>query len=124
MGGSLVGCVVRLRVPTDFDILEVLARGKRQTPANIAALVDKGRQYVTKRTKYLAEHGLVHEVGPARRSGMYVVTARGEAALARRDEYDHHRHERFERRLEEYPAEVTDAGELVLDDAEGPSRAG
>lgn len=114
---------MRFRIPTDFDILEVLNRGKRQTPANIAAHVDKGRQYVHKRTKHLVEHGLVAEVGPAKRSGMYVITARGQAALALREEYDHHRHERFERKLLEYPDDVIGAGELDLDDLPEASRS-
>lgn len=114
---------MRLRLPTDFDILEVLSRGKRQTPANVAAHVDKGRQYVRKRMNHLVEHGLVTEVGPSKRSGMYVITARGRAALALRGEYDHHRHERFERELEEYPDEVVEADELDLEDPTGTSRS-
>lgn len=106
---------MRLRVPTDFDVLEILNRGKRQTPANVAAHVDKGRQYVRKRIKHLVEHGLATQVGPAPRSDMFVITARGQAALALREDYNHHRHERFEAELEAYPAEVVDPSELPLD---------
>lgn len=105
---------MRLTEPTDFDILEVLNRGKRETPANVAALVGKGRGYVRKRVLHLVEHGLAAQVGPAKRSGMYVITARGQAALAIREEYNHYKHERFERRLADYPAEVIDPDEVPV----------
>ena len=39
------------------------------------------------RLPYLADHGLVENVGPAERSGLYELAERGEAALYYRDVY-------------------------------------
>lgn len=80
---------MKLVVPTDFEILEVMSDGKRQTAPNLAALLDKESKYMNNRLADLAGHGLVEKVGPAERSGMYVITDFGRAALDHRDEYAH-----------------------------------
>lgn len=81
--------VVKLVQPTDFEILDAMADGKRQTAPNLAELLDKESRYMNNRLAELAGHGLVEKVGPSERSGMYVITERGRVALEHRDEYDH-----------------------------------
>ncbi len=80
---------MKLVVPTDFDILDVMSDGKRQTAPNLAAILDKESTYMNNRLAELAAKGLVEKVGPAERSGMYVITERGRAALAHREDYSH-----------------------------------
>ena len=78
---------MKLVQPTDFDILSVLADGRRNTAANIAYHIDKNRAYINTRLPVLADYGLIHRVGPAPDSGLYEITARGEAAVEHRDVY-------------------------------------
>lgn len=81
--------VVKLVVPTDFEILEAMSDGKRQTAPNLAAILERESTYMNNRLAELAGHGLVEKVGPSERSGMYVITERGRVALEHRDEYSH-----------------------------------
>lgn len=78
---------MRLVDPTDFDILTVLSDGKRNTAANIAVEQDKNRGYVNTRLPVLADYDLVERIGPAPNSGLYEITVKGQAALARRESY-------------------------------------
>lgn len=78
---------MRLVQPTDFEILVVLSDGKRNTAANIAVEIGKDRDYINTRLPTLADYDLLRKVGPAPHSGIYVITSRGYAALAARDEY-------------------------------------
>lgn len=80
---------MKLVIPTDFDILEAMSNGRRQTAPNLAAILDKESTYMNNRLAELAAKGLVEKVGPAKRSGMYVITDRGLTALQLRDEYSH-----------------------------------
>lgn len=80
---------VKLVVPTDFDILEVLSDGKRQTAPNLAEILEKESKYMNNRLAELAGHGLVKKVGPSDRSGMYEITELGRSALEYRQEYSH-----------------------------------
>lgn len=80
---------MKLVVPTDFEVLEVMSDGRRQTAPNLAALLDRESTYMNNRLAELAGHGLVERVGPSERSGMYAITERGRAALEHRDEYSH-----------------------------------
>lgn len=80
---------VKLVLPTDFEILEALADGKRQTAPNLAAILDRERQYMNDRLSALAGYGLVEKVGPSERSGMYVISDRGRTALEHRNAYAH-----------------------------------
>ena len=78
---------MKLVQPTDFDVLSVLADGRRNTAANIAHHIDKNRAYINTRLPILADYGLIERVGPAPNSGLYEITARGEAAVEYREVY-------------------------------------
>lgn len=78
---------MRLVQPTDFDILDALSDGRRNTAANIAHLIDRNRSYINTRLPILADYGLIERVGPAPNSGLYVICSRGRAALQHRDQY-------------------------------------
>lgn len=80
---------MRLTTPTDFEILEALADGKRNNAINLAVLTEKNKDYINTRLPVLADYGLVEKVGPVSNSGLYVITERGQAALALRDVYEH-----------------------------------
>ena len=73
--------------PMDFSILSVLENG-RNVSTNLAVELDTSRQYVTERLTQIADYGLVAKVGPSENSGLYEITAAGQAALELRDEYD------------------------------------
>ncbi len=75
---------MKLIDPTDFEILDALADGKRNNAANIAALTDRNRAYLNTRLPVLLDYGLVERVGPSPNSGLYVITDRGLAALEHR----------------------------------------
>jgi len=62
---------------TDFDILEVLADGKRNVATNIAIEIEADRGYVNTRLSYLSEEDLVVRVGPKEQSGLYEITNKG-----------------------------------------------
>jgi len=79
---------MRLVQPTDFEILEVLSDGKRNTAVNISYHLDKKRGYINTRLPVLADYGLVTRVGPAPNSGLYEITDRGLAAVTNRKQYD------------------------------------
>ena len=78
---------MRLVQPTDFDILEALSDGRRNTAANIAHLIERNRSYINTRLPILASYGLIDRVGPAPKSGLYVILPRGQAAVEHRDQY-------------------------------------
>lgn len=81
--------IVKLVVPTDFEILEVMSNAQRQTAPNLAEILDQRRQYMNDRLSNLASMGLVRKVGPSDRSGMYEITLKGLIALEFRDQYGH-----------------------------------
>lgn len=72
---------MRLAEPTDFEILEALSNGKRNTAANLSYVLDKDRSYINTRLPILADYDLVERVGPAPNSGLYEITERGAAVL-------------------------------------------
>lgn len=78
---------MKLVSPTDFDILESLADEKRNTAANIALEIDRDRAYINSRLPILADYGLVDQIGPAERSGLYEITEKGLVAVEHRDAY-------------------------------------
>ena len=92
---------VKLVVPTDFEILEAMSDGKRQTAPNLGAIIDKSSRYMNNRLAELAGDGLVRSVGPADNSHMYVITEKGRLALEYRDEYSHDRADEFGQLLAE-----------------------
>lgn len=78
---------MKLAVPTDFEVLEALSDGRRNTAVNLSHELDKNRSYINTRLPVLADYGLVDRVGPAPNSGLYEITEKGLAALRHRDRY-------------------------------------
>jgi len=78
---------MKLASPTDFDVLEALSDGKRNTAANIAIEIDRDRAYINTRLPLLADHGLIERIGPSPNSGLYEITPKGRAALRNRGVY-------------------------------------
>jgi predicted transcriptional regulator len=78
---------MKLVDPTDFEILQALSDGKRNTAANLAIELDRDRAYLNSRLPVLADYGLLNQVGPAERSGLYEITERGIAAAKHREAY-------------------------------------
>ncbi|WP_369333268.1 MULTISPECIES: ArsR family transcriptional regulator [unclassified Halorubrum] len=70
----------RLVHPTDFQILEALSDGRRDTAVNLVMIQDKNRDYINTRLPILADEGLIHRIGPADSSGLYQITPRGVVA--------------------------------------------
>lgn len=83
--GVLTG--MRLRQPTDFLILEALEERGRNVAPNLQAHTGKSRKNINTRLPVLEDYGLVRKIGPAERSGLYEITAKGKAALIHRDKY-------------------------------------
>ena len=78
---------MRLTQPTDFDILDAFADGRRNNAANLAHELDRDRSYINTRLPVLADYGLLERVGPAPKSGLYAITEKGLAAADHRDVY-------------------------------------
>lgn len=78
---------MKLAVPTDFEILEALADGRRNTAVNLSYILDKNRSYINTRLPILADYGLLVRVGPAPKSGLYEITEKGHVVLEHRDRY-------------------------------------
>ncbi len=78
---------MKLASPTDFDLLEALADGKRNTAANLALEIDRDRAYINTRLPILADYGLIEKIGPSPNSGLYEITDRGRTALQHREAY-------------------------------------
>lgn len=102
---------VKLVVPTDFDILEAMSNGKRQTAPNLAEILDRESKYMNNRLAELAGGGFVKKVGPAERSGMYTITDRGRIALEHRAEYTHESAQEFAKLVDEKLEQEDDTGE-------------
>lgn len=116
---------MQLRQPTDFLVLEALHTYGRNVAPNIAPIIGKSRKNVNNRLPVLADYGLVRRVGPAERSGLYEITARGITALELRDQYDDPAEfdVLVERRLEsaaDSPARVPARSDDGADAADGP----
>ena len=81
-----------LTIPTDLDILDILSTGRRQTPANIGAHLDRDQDYMGTRLRFLRDLGYLRYAPPADRSGMFEITPAGLVASWHRDQYvrDHH----------------------------------
>lgn len=78
---------VKLQRPTDFLILELLAKKGRNVAVNIALEIDKSRSHVNVRLPILHDYGLVTKIGPAENSGLYEITEKGELVLEHRSKY-------------------------------------
>lgn len=97
---------IRLVHPTDFQILEALADGRRDTAANLAVTIGKDRNYLNTRLPVLADAELVQRIGPADSSGLYQITPRGVAAAQNQSLYQADR-EQFETALAEQEPLIT-----------------
>lgn len=73
--------------PTDFEVLDAFADGKRNIGANVAAEIDADRGYVNSRLRSLEDYNLLERVGPINNSGLYVITSKGQFVLEHRDIY-------------------------------------
>ncbi len=78
---------MKLASPTDFDVLEALSDGKRNTAANIAIEIDRDRAYINTRLPLLEDHGLLERIGPSPNSGLYEITEKGRAVVEHREAY-------------------------------------
>jgi len=78
---------MKLASPTDFDILEALSDGKRNTAANVAIEIDRDRAYINTRLPLLADHGLLERIGPSPNSGLYEITQKGQTVAQHREKY-------------------------------------
>lgn len=96
----------RLVHPTDFQILEALSDGRRDTAVNLAMILDKNRDYINTRLPVLADEGLIQRIGPADSSGLYQITPRGVVASQNQTLYKTDR-EKFEMALAEQEPLVT-----------------
>lgn len=86
----------QLTVPTDLDVLRIFADGKRQTPANVSAILDRNQQYMAERLRYLTAQGYLRDAPPAEKSGMYEPTSVGRVAIHRIDKYRRQYHDEFD----------------------------
>lgn len=86
-----------LVLPIDRYILNVLSNGRRQTPRNLAAIIntDDTRNYIGNRLRALEKRGYLYSPGPADRSGMYEITSWGRVAEYRISQYDRGYNELF-----------------------------
>jgi predicted transcriptional regulator len=94
---------------TDFEILEVLASGKRNIAANVALEIDADRSYVNNRFSYILSEGLVERVGPKELSGLYEITPKGQVVVQCREEYRNNKIEDFEAFVEQQIADHPDS---------------
>jgi hypothetical protein len=92
--------VVKLVVPTDFEIMEAMSDGRRQTAPNLSEITGRKSRYMNNRLATLAGGGYVKKAGPSDNSGMYVITKKGLAALDHRDEYSHDSADNFSDMME------------------------
>ena len=79
---------MKLARPTDIEILDALADGRRNTAANLAYHLDKDRSYINTRLPVLTDYGLLDRVGPAPNSGLYEITEKGTLVVEHQDKLD------------------------------------
>lgn len=81
-----------LTTPTDLEIIELLSTGDRQTPANVAAHLDRDSRYMSERLRSLEKREYIQDAPPAERSGMYELTKLGSIVAFHIHTYvrDHH----------------------------------
>lgn len=96
----------RLVSPTDFEILEAFADGRRNVAVNLAVELDRDRGYLNSRLRDLASQNFVTNIGPADTAGLYQITPTGIAALEKRELYTEDR-EAFTAAVEEFATKLT-----------------
>ncbi|MFW5937768.1 MAG: ArsR family transcriptional regulator [Halanaeroarchaeum sp.] len=79
---------MKLTRPTDIEVLEALADGRRNTAANLAYHLDKDRSYINTRLPVLTDYGLLERVGPAPNSGLYEITTKGKLVVDHQEKLD------------------------------------
>lgn len=107
---------VKLKRPTDFEILGCLSDGRREMAVNVAARLGKNRGYINTRLPQLADYRLVEAIGPAENTGLYQITERGVAALVLRDSYDDG--PEWEQAVDDLAEDVEIVGPEILVDGE------
>lgn len=109
-----------LVLPTDKEILKVLAHGRRETPKNLAAqLSDTTRSYTGDRLRALEHRGYTHSPGPADRSGMYEITTWGRFAIDHINKYNRNYDSLFHRLIfRSVGSQPTSEYEYVGDDTD------
>lgn len=112
-----------LTVPTEPEILEILSNGDRQTPANVAAHLDRNPQYMSQLLRILEEREYIRDAPPADRSGMWELTDLGAIAAFHIHTYVRGYHDVFhaatETILNQQPENASYPDLIVTDD---PSR--
>lgn len=68
---------MRLKQPTDDNILKDLRERCQDVPANIAERIDRNNLYVGERLRQLEDYGLTENVG----HGVYAITEKGDQYL-------------------------------------------
>ena len=109
---------MRLQLPTDRLILGTLLDG-RNLAANIAAEIDRSRNYINQRMGPLHDYGLVTKVGPVEGTGLYEITPKGGAAYLLADRYG--KIEDFEALVEERAEFIEIRGPELVDHFDGDS---
>ena len=86
---------------TDFGILQYLQDGRNIAP-NMAAALDKNRNYINSQLTYLLDYGLVRRIQEpgVERAGLYEITDRGKIAVEHRGEYDRDDPSAFDKLIE------------------------
>ena len=79
---------MKLTQPTDFEVLDSLSDGKRDVAANIAQRLQKNRAYLNTRLPHLNDYGLVEQIGPAEKAGLYEITEKGLLVVEHQDLYN------------------------------------
>lgn len=99
-----------LTSPTDLEIMDLLSDGRRQTPANMAAYLDRDPAYMSERLRNLEEREYIRDAPPADRSGMYELTDLGKIAAYHINKYVRDYHNVFrskcERILDNQPQDI------------------
>ena len=106
---------MRLQLPSDQLVLEKLTEG-RNTAANIAADVDRSRNYINQRMPQIHDYGLIRKVGPVEGTGLYEITPKGIATLRLIDDYTEGKE--FEDRVEQR-ADQIEIRQVVVNDPVG-----
>lgn len=89
-----------LSTPIDFEILDAMEDGTRQTAPNLAVLLEYDRGYVNNRLAALERGGFLRKVGPADNSGICEISERGKLALEYEDSYSRDTADTFRATLE------------------------
>ena len=85
-----------LTIPTDVEIIELLSAEGRQTPANVAAHLERDSRYMSERLRELEKREYIRDAPPAERSGMYELTRLGSIVAFHAHSYVRDYHKTFD----------------------------